>query len=66
MAKYKLKALSVVLGGKVIKKEDKVVIDTKGNFAKFEKNVIAAEEKGFLELVEADKKAPAKKAPAKK
>jgi len=42
MAKYKLKALSVVLGGKVIKKEDKVVIDTKGNFAKFEKNVIAA------------------------
>ena len=56
MAKYILNALSVQIGGKVFRKEDKTVFDTAKEFKPWTKEVEQAAAKGFL------KKAPAQKA----
>ena len=53
MAKYKLKSLSVLIGGKVFKKSDKEIFDTNGKYKGLKTEIEAACKKGFfVEIVE--------------
>ena len=64
MAEYKLKALSLTIGGKTFRKKDNPVFDTKifGT-----ERLESAAEAGFLELIESKAEAKAKaEAEAKK
>ena len=56
MAKYKLKSLSVGMGGKVYRKEDGVVFDTEKNFKHLKAEVEAAAKVGFFEKIKDDDK----------
>lgn len=56
MAKYKLKSLSVQIGGKVHKKEDKTVFDTEKKFKSLKSEVEKAEKAGFLVKLKEEKK----------
>ena len=53
MAKYKLKALNILIGGRLFKKEEGVVFDTE-KFSKVE--IEAAVKAGFLVAIEEPKK----------
>lgn len=51
MAKYKLKALSVQIGGQLHLKENEIVFDTDGKFKPLKKEIELAEKAGFLEEI---------------
>lgn len=61
MAKYKLKALSVQIGGKVHRVEEKTIFDTEKTFKTFKSEIEAAEKAGFLTLIKEPKKDEQKK-----
>jgi len=54
--KYKLKALSVQIGGKVHKIEDNTIFDIEKRFKSFKSEIEAAEKVGFLIQIKEKKK----------
>lgn len=56
MPKYKLKALSVNIGGVLFKKEDKDILDSEGKHKGLAKQLANAEKAGFLEIVKGSKR----------
>ncbi len=64
MAKYKLESLSVGIGGKVYRKEEGVVFDTKSNFKRLKNEVEASVKAGFLKKLTKKEEAELSKAAA--
>lgn len=61
MAKYKLKSLSVGIGGKVYRKKDCEIFDTDGKFKSLKQDVEVAFKAGFLEKLSEKEAAKAAK-----
>lgn len=49
MSKYKLKSLSIQIGGKVFRKSDNKIFDTGKKFKGLKSEIEAAHKKGFFE-----------------